>query len=52
MFNNNLYERLSPERYERAKAEWDKNPSSAIPVSTDSTRYDKIFGEAERNEKL
>ena len=52
MFNNNLYERVSPERYERAKAEWDKNPSSAIPVSTDSTRYDKIFGEAERNEKL
>ncbi len=47
-YNNNVYERVEPDEYVRKKTAWDKNPSLPIPVATDSTRYDKIFGEAER----
>ena len=48
-YNNNVYERVSPEEYDKKKSEWDKDPSKPIPMATNSTRYDKIFGEAERN---
>jgi hypothetical protein len=43
-FNGNVYERVSPGEYNRKKAAWDKDPRLPIPVSTDSTRYDRIFG--------
>ncbi len=49
-YNNNIYERVRPDEYKKRKAEWDKNNSLPIPVSMDSTRYDKIFGSAERNQ--
>ena len=48
-YNNNYYERVNPNEYKIKKYEWDKNNSLPIPVSFDSTRYDKIFGEAEKN---
>jgi hypothetical protein len=48
-YNNNVYERVNPSEYKRKKELWDKDPTQPIPVSTDSTRYDKIFGAAERN---
>lgn len=48
-YNNNVYERVEPEQYADKKAQWDKDPSKPIPMKTDSTRYDKIFGAAERN---
>lgn len=44
-YNNNVYERVQPDEYNRKKAAWDKNNSLPIPVATDSTRYAKIFGE-------
>jgi len=47
-YQGNVYERVSPQEYAHKKMEWDKNPSKPIPVATNSTRYDKIFGEAER----
>jgi hypothetical protein len=50
-YNNNLYKRVPPGSYLSEKNKWDRNPSLPVPVSTDSTRYDKIFGEAERNKK-
>jgi hypothetical protein len=49
-FNNNVYERVSPEQYKTAIEKWQNDPSLPIPVSTESTRYDKIFGAAERNQ--
>ena len=47
-YNNNIYERVDPDDYVQKKALWDRDPSLPVPMSTDSTRYDKIFGAAER----
>ena len=49
-YNNNVYERVAPDEYARKKESRDRNPSLPIPVATNSTRYDKIFGAAERNQ--
>lgn len=46
-YNNNIYQSVSPSEYNRKKELWDKDASLPIPVSTNSTRYDKIFGAAE-----
>jgi hypothetical protein len=48
-YNNNVYESVSPSDYKKKKEAWDKDPSLPIPMATNSTRYDKIFGAAERN---
>jgi len=48
-YQNNIYERVPSSSYARKKSEWDKDASLPIPVAINSTRYDKIFGEAERN---
>lgn len=47
-YKGNVYERVTPGEYDRKMAEWNKNPSNPIPVPTDSTSYNKIFGQAER----
>lgn len=49
-YNNNIYERVAPGDYEKRKAVWDRDRTLPIPVSTDSTRYEKIFG-ATKNKK-
>lgn len=46
-YNNNIYQSVSPENYNRKKELWDKDSSLPIPIATNSTRYNKIFGEAE-----
>lgn len=48
-YNNNVYERVNPSEYDRKKEAWDKDSSLPIPMATDSTRYEKIFGAAEKN---
>ena len=48
-YNNNVYERVSLSDFQRKQSAWERDPSNPIPVKTNSTRYDKIFGEAERN---
>ena len=50
-FQGNIYESVEPGDYARKKSVWDKNPLLPIPVSTSSTRYDMIFGEAKRRAK-
>ena len=47
-FNNNVYEAVEPNDYEKKKANWNKNQNLPIPVSKNSTRYDRIFGDAKR----
>jgi hypothetical protein len=49
-YNNNIYQEVSPRDYEKKLEEYKKNVMLPIPVSTDSTRYDKIFGEAKKND--
>jgi len=46
-YNNNIYQSVSPSEYNRKKELWDRDTSLPIPVATNSTRYDKIFGAAE-----
>lgn len=48
-YNNNIYQEVSPSDYEKKLEEYKKNVMLPIPVSTDSTRYDNIFGEAKKN---
>ena len=48
-YNNNIYESVNDNEYENKLELWKKDPQLPIPVSKQSTRYDKIFGQAERN---
>lgn len=47
-FNNNIYESVSPEDYNKKLDEWKKNPMNPIPINKKSPSYDRIFGSAEK----
>lgn len=48
-FNNNLYESVSAEEYNKKLEEYNKNPMLPIPVNKKSPSYRRIFEEAQRN---
>jgi hypothetical protein len=48
-YNNNLYEAVGPDEYNRKLEAWRKDPQLPIPVDRSSTDYRQIFGEAEKN---
>lgn len=49
MFNENLYERVSPDEYKSALKKWNDNPNLPIPVSAGTTSDRQIFEAAEKN---
>lgn len=50
-YNNNLYEAVDGADYNRKLDEWKKDPQKPIPVERGTTRYTKIFEEAEKNKE-
>ncbi len=48
-FNNNVYEAVSHDEYNKKLDEYRKDRSNPIPVDMKSTDYKQIFGEAEKN---
>ena len=47
-FNENVYEAVSQEEYNRKLEEWKKDQTGPIPVNMNSPSYKRLFGEAEK----